>query len=308
MIWNRTFGGPGVDRAYQVRKNSSTGFIIAGYTSSFGGGLENGWFIRTNASGNELGNNTYGGIGNDRFIAFKKTQSGENIVFTGSTTSYGNGQEDVWLVKTNNVGAEIWNRTYGGPLNDSASAVSETNDGGYIIAGMTESYGNSIGDVWLIKTDVNGNETWNKTFGGSQHDSASSLNLTMGGYVMAGETFSYGAGEGDMWLIKTDMNGNETWNKTFGGPGYQHAESFKQYGNGYLIAGADESGPSIDALIVKTDLDGNLISQKTIGGSGDDKAFDIRRNNDNSFALAGSTNSFGLPNRDAWLILISGGS
>lgn len=308
MIGNRTFGGSGIERAYQVRRNSSYSLFIAGFTGSFGGGQEDAWFIRTDSSGNEIGNNTYGGSGNDRFTAFKKTDVGEYIVFTGSTTSYGNGgSEDVWLVKTNYAGIEIWNRTYGGALNDSARAISETIDGGYIIAGMTESYGNGGRDLWLIKTDVNGNETWNKTFGGSQNDSASSLNLTEGGYIIAGETFSYGTG-GDMWLIKTNMTGYEFWNKTFGGPGYEHAESFKQYGNGYLIVGAVENGPASDALIVKTDSNGNQTSQKTIGGSGFDTVFDIQSKPDNSFILAGSTDSFGLTNRDTWLIFISGGS
>jgi hypothetical protein len=103
----------------------------------------------------------------------------------------------------------VWNRTYGGPGNDLASEIQVTKDGGYVIIGVTESYGDGDGDAWLIKTDSEGNEEWNKTFGGTGYDNGQSVRETGdGGYIIAGRTESYGAVDSDLWLIKTDSDGN----------------------------------------------------------------------------------------------------
>ena len=112
----------------------------------------------------------------------------------------------------------VWYKSFGGSNDDYASSAQQTSDGGYIIAGLTLSYIESGGPVYLIKTDSEGNEQWSNTFGGSRDDRARSVKQTSdGGYIMAGDTESYGAGGEDVYLIKTDGNGNELWSKTFGG-------------------------------------------------------------------------------------------
>jgi hypothetical protein len=123
-------------------------------------------------------------------------------VIAGTTFSYGAGGSDAWLIKTDANGTRFWDRTFGGPGNESASSVQQTSDGGYIIAGTTSSYGAGGSDAWLIKTDFRGNRLWDKTFGGTGDDSASQVKQTKeGGYVIAGTTSSYGAGGTDAWLL-----------------------------------------------------------------------------------------------------------
>jgi hypothetical protein len=115
---------------------------------------------------------------------------------------------DGWLIKTDSSGNELWNRTYVGPESEAFLSVVQASDGGYVLAGDTSSYGAGSDDSWLVKTDANGNELWNQTYGGPDGDGAYSLVKTPdGGYALVGSTHSFGAGNQDFWLIKTNEYG-----------------------------------------------------------------------------------------------------
>jgi hypothetical protein len=248
-LWNKTFGGISMDRGGSVILTVDGGYIIVGYTESYGIGVGDIWLIKTDADGNEQWNKTFGGTGRDSDGSDESIQktNDNGYIIAGSTWSFGSEWYDVWLIKTDANGNEMWNKTFGGTEPDRGFAVLQTADEGYMIAGYTESYGAGEEDVWLIKTDINGNEMWNKTFGGSDEDGAYSVQQTSdGGYILTGRTRSYAPGYApDLWLIKTDSNGNKQWDKTWGsgdGSKYDAGFSVRQINDGrYIITGCTES-------------------------------------------------------------------
>ena len=156
---------------------------------------------------------------NDASYAVQQTSDGGYILV--GVVQYSDKSSDALLVKTSSSGEQTWAKTFGGVSHDQAYAVQQTSDSGYILAGITFSFGNGLSDAWLVKTDSNGKELWNRTFGHSDQDWAYAVQQTTdGGYILAGATLSYGAGNEDAWLVKTDSEGNELWNMTFGGAGY----------------------------------------------------------------------------------------
>jgi len=191
--WSQTYGGTDGDVAHSVVETGEGGYALAGWTKSFGAGWYDCWLVKTDASGNEEWNQTYGGTSYDLARSVIETSDG-GYALAGVTESYGAGWRDFWLVKTDSAGNALWNQTYGGTGGDEAWSVVETADGGYALAGGTYSFGAGFVDCWLVKTDASGNALWNQTYGGTGTDVAHSVVETGdGGYALAGVTGSYGA-------------------------------------------------------------------------------------------------------------------
>jgi hypothetical protein len=265
--WNKTFGDAYDDYCYTVQQTNDGGFIVIGETYSFGSGDYDVWLIKTDGNGDEQWNKTYGGIFDDWGGSARQTNDGGYII-TGETYSFGSGSGDVWLIKTDGNGDIQWNKTFGGIFEDWCESVQQTNDGGYIVIANTYVRGNY--NAWLIKTDGNGDEQWNKTYGGNDHDFCYSVQQTNdNGYIFTGGTFSYSDSDwSNAWLIKTDDNGNEQWNKTYGGDRNDFCNSVQQTNdNGYIVTGETSSygiGNSY-AWLIKTDDNGNEQWNKTFG-------------------------------------------
>ncbi len=190
------------DIGYSVQQTTDGGYIVTGYTVSFGNGENDVWLIKTDSQGTEEWNKTFGGSGNDKGNSVQQTTDGGYVITGYKGSSNG---PDIWLIKTDSEGSEEWNQTFGGSNSDRGYSVQQTTDGGYIITGYTGSFGNGSSDVWLIKADSLGNEEWDQTFGGSSSDQGYSVQQTTdGGYIITGYTRSYGNGSRDVWLIRID--------------------------------------------------------------------------------------------------------
>ena len=207
---------------------------------------------------------------------------------------------------TQSAYAVAFAKTYGGTGYDHASSVQQTSDGGYIIVGTTHSFGAGDLDIFLIKTDANGDRIWAKTYGGTDRDEGYSVQQTSdGGYILAGLTESFGVGGGDIFLIKTDANGNVQWAKTYGGAYWDFASSVQQTSDGgYIIAGTTRSfgAGGYDILLIKTDANGNIIWAKTYGGASDEGASSVQQTSDGGYIVAGYTWSFSAGSSDIFLI------
>lgn len=305
--WTKTFGGSNIDVGYSVQQTSDNGYIITGYTRSFGTiSGRNVWLIKTDASGNQLWNKTFGGNNDEEGNAVQQTSDGGYII-AGYTKSLGVGLNDVYLIKTDTAGNLVWSKTFGGTQDEEAYSVQQTTDGGYIITGATSSFGAGSRDVWLIKTDQNGNDIWKKTLGGMSSDGARFIQQTSdGGFIITGWTYSLGPGAvGNVLLIKTDSLGNQTWFKAFGGTDVDRGYCVKQLSEGgYIITGYTAStGAGLDdMLIIKTDSNGNTIWEKTYGGSGRDYGNCILQTIDGGYVVAGYTLSYGAGSEDVWIV------
>ena len=200
--WDKTFGGQEADAGYSGHQTSDGGYIITGYTGSYGAGDHDVWLIKTDRHGEMQWHQTFGGSGSDYGSCVQQTSDGGYII-TGYTGSFGAGNWDVWLIKTNANGDVQWDQTFGGSNDDAGYWVDQTTTGGYIIVGSTSSFGAGNWDVWLIKTNANGDVQWDQTFGWRNLDIGWTVQQTTDkGYIIMGETESYGPGERNVWLVK----------------------------------------------------------------------------------------------------------
>ncbi len=207
VLWEHLIGDFwGQSVGNDVWPDDDGGYSIAATTTLESSVMSDVYVIKTDASGDTTWSRRYGAPDRDYGYSIQQT-SDHGYVVAGGSQVYQEG-EDVYLVRTNSSGDTLWTRVYGGSDDQEGRSVRQAPDGGFIIAGWTES-GAGGKDVYLVKTDANGNRQWERTFGGANDDLASSVEPTRdGGYIVAGTTSSFGAGAADVWLIRTDASGN----------------------------------------------------------------------------------------------------
>ena len=284
-LWTRTFGGGGTDEAMAVQQTIDGGYIIVGYTNTIGSGNYDILLIKTDGFGNELWTKTFGGAYDDYGASVQQTVD-SGYVIIGSAKFGPQGYQEAWLIKTDENGNAIWNKRFGGVSDAGGSDVQKTNDGGYIVLGISPSV-----DFWLIKTDGNGDTVWTRTFGGSDMELGSEVQQTADeGYIITGQTDSFGAGSSDLWLVKTDENGDTLWTKTFGGTSSERGNSVKQLSDGsYIIVGNNWSfgNGSSDLWYLKVDESGNELWNKIFGSSDNDGGTSMQLTQDGGYIITG---------------------
>jgi uncharacterized delta-60 repeat protein len=210
-----------------------------------------------------------GGPGTDDIFRGVEAASGGGYIVAGTTDSFGAGKNDAWIIKLDEEGNAVWQRTYGGKGGDVARAIKSTADGGFVIGGLTYSFTSGGADFWVLKFDANENLQWQKSYGGPQNDMAHAIEPTSdGGFLVGGFTTSFGAVLKDYFVIKLDSEGDVQWQKRFGGAKDEVVRILKETSDGkYLVGGFSHSfGKAGDIMVLKLDSDGNLEWQKRYGG------------------------------------------
>jgi hypothetical protein len=374
LEWSKTYGYANTDGAQAVVQANDLGYYVAGYTQSQGSKDAKIWVIKFNAQGNRVWDKYvgasqaptfgyavtlapdggcvaagelriysvldevnltssykydmeiikfsssgskvwekhFGGTDYDRANAVITTKDG-GYLMAGHTQSYADGgnpsphaKKDAWIIKLSSSGSKQWQLIRGGSQGDGLNSVVQTSDGGYIAAGFTASQGAGSYDFYVMKVNSNGTFAWEKAYGGLYPDMANSIIQTSdGGYIVAGETWSFGSGNIDYLVYKLDSRGTVQWSKTYGGAGFERARAIRAIpGGGYLIAGfTDSSGAGgRDAWIVKIDASGNVLGSQTFGGKSCDEANGMAMTKDGGYVVAGNTSSSGSGEIDSWIM------
>ena len=266
IVWQKTLGGSALDSASSTQKTDDCGYIVARWPGSTDGdvtgnhGQNDFWVVKLDAAGSIVWQKALGGSDIDIAYSVHQLASGAYVVAGQTYSSDGDvmgfhGLHDIWIVKLTSSGSLLWQRVYGGTWGELTYSIQETSDGGFIVAGNTNSNDGDIvcspivGGFWVLKLDAVGNMVWQKCAGGSNGADARSVQQTIdGGYIVAGKTASNDGdvsgnhGGGDAWVVKLDASGNLAWQKCLGGSSSEVANSIQQTSDGgYIVAGQTSS-------------------------------------------------------------------
>ncbi|MDP4226043.1 MAG: hypothetical protein Q8910_06660, partial [Bacteroidota bacterium] len=334
IIWQSIYGGTGDDEPSCIRQTSDGGFIVAGWTDI--GRKRDYAIIKLNARGEKVWTKVYGGSGDDQAYSIEETSDGGYIV-AGYTDSYdhdvvGNTGKyyEYWILKLNSGGNIVWQKCLGGAYWEKAFSIKQTKDGGYIVAGESNSVDGQISggnhgqmDFWVVKLTDTGSISWQKSLGGSQEESAYDIQQTSdGGYIVAGsassndKNVSGNHGQTDCWIVKLTATGDISWQKNYGGSLFDVANSILQTTDGgYIFAGytnsndGDVSGNhgDNDAWIVKLTAAGAISWQKTVGSTSEEEALSIQKTSDGGYVFSGYTDfPDGVKgNYDIWIVKLN---
>jgi hypothetical protein len=329
--WSKTYGGSSPDRATGIKKTSDGGYILSGHSRSNDGdvggneGFHDYWIVKINSVGDIQWETHFGFPGSDQALNIIQTSDGGYFAtgFLDVTASAGQGNDgrnpehgvgEYWGIKMNANGDKIWRRYFGGSNNDRSYDVIQTDDGGFLMIGASESSDFDIiddkgtYDFWVVKVSASGDKVWTKSFGGSEIDVAYAIaKATDGNYIIAGDTrssdkdVSNPLGNADLWVVKFNKdNGAIIWEKTYGGSQFESARSIERLSDGtYLIAGSTRSANGDvstnigqnDAWVMVINENGALQFQKTAGGTSLDFADSAIQTTDNKLIVVGNTES-----------------
>jgi len=328
--WAKTYGGSNEEESYSVQQTSDGGFIMAGYTNSFGAGGTDAWVVKLDSDGTISWEKTYGGSDYDWASSIQQTIDGGYIV-VGYTETFGAGGADAWVMKLNSTGGVVWEKTYGDIASDEAISVQQTIDGGYIVAGrihadlICSDYSTPCtkdehcpagetcldnSDIWVLKLNSDGTISWQNRYGGNDYDSASCIQQTLDeGYIVAGDTWSSISGmtnDSDIVVMKLDSSGNVSWQKSYGDIDNDSVGCIRQTTDGgYILAGDSRSFGGISNIwVLKLNSNGTISWQKTYGGMWSFGS-SVQETTAEGYIVAGDTFSFGAGWFDSWVLKLN---
>ena len=295
-IWAKTCGGAAAEGARAVCMCPDGGFFITGYTFSQGTGDADLLVVKTDGRGNTEWSRTLGGAGTEYGNACLCLPDG--YLVAGYTTSFGSGGKDVYVIKLDTKGKEIWSGTFGGQSWDVGEALCESDNGNFYVCGYTHSFGEGEEDVYLVKIDKNGNRLWSRTFGGVRLDMANSIARTGDGGLLIGATSGSFSNNTDFYLIRTDGDGNEIWSKTYAAEATR-GHAFDWCGamagtsdGGAILTGYSDCQDVMDIHVIKTDAEGNEVWSKSLGNKPfSDFGNAVLQLPDGHYVVAGTTKS-----------------
>ena len=348
-------GGDQDDRSSFIQQTSDGGYIVGGVsestlngdvTDTSNGGLDC-WVVKLDVTGGIVWQKLFGGDNFDELKQIRQTADGGYVFCatsgssqSGHVTDTSRGGYDCWVVKLDASGDTVWNVLVGGNMDDYASAIQQTTDGGYILGGYSYSSQSDdvtgvlrgLNDYWVVKLNDTGAIVWNKLLGGSGEEQLAAIIQTSdGGYVASGYSTSSANGNVtgtlsgifDYWVIKLNATGTPVWNKLIGGieTTDEFSTSIEQTADGgYIVAGKSSSSASgnvtatnhgaNDYLVVKLDATGNITWNKLLGGSGDESAASVQQTADGGYIVAGTSTSSATGNvtqatygaEDIWVV------
>lgn len=302
LILEKVYGGPKSEKGYGIAR-AINGYIVVGETLSFGEGGKDVYILKIDRKGNKIWEKTFGGSKDD--YAYSIIKDKDEYLIVGGTRSFGEGNSDVLILKINEDGKILWNKTFGGKGFEEGWRITKDKYENYIIIGRTTSFGKGQYDLYLIKIDKNGNKIWEKTFGGKGSDYGYDICSTFDEkYVAVGISNSFSETQ-DVYVVKIDKDGNLIWEKNFGGKGFDYAYSLAYAGDGYIIVGNSNSfSDTPDLYILKINQRGEKLWEKTYGGKGYDTGFYIRHIGKQEYLIVGGSNSSGAGNSDLYVVKI----
>lgn len=312
--WQRTFGGRGTEYANACCE-SKDGYLIVGYTTSFGAGSRDMLAVRLDTAGNTLWSKTYGGDSLDVGTAVTPTRDG--AILCGYSNSYGSGEEDVYLVRIDDRGNPLWMKTVGGDRFEYGNSIAPSSDGTYLVSATTGTYGGGNSDFYRIRIDGQGEEIRSIPHGpkgrrGYGFDWCRAMAITEdGGALLVGFTDS--GDVMDAYAVLMDSQGDVVWSRTFGAkPFYDYANSAVRTPSGdFLVAGVSKSIRkdahiyNNDFYLVRIDSSGEITDEKTIGGDGREWAEAIAVDEAGSIYILGRTDGYGSEKFDICLLKLN---
>jgi uncharacterized delta-60 repeat protein len=217
LVWDKTFGGAENDRARTIAATDDGGFVIAGSTQLPGKSEQDGWILKLRANGELSWEHTFGGDNSDGIFNVASTPDG-GLVATGYTDMGSPKGYDLWVVRFDSGGKQLWDRAFGRGIFDAGTSIVATADGGSLVAGVTSADGYRADDAWVLRLNHAGEVLWEQTYGGPEPDTAWAIvKMPDAGFAVLVATSSYGAGSADAWLLRLDKDGALLWQRMYGG-------------------------------------------------------------------------------------------